>query len=42
MAPNLEDPRRFVTAMETAFPEISTRVLKVMEPYIWRDNDEKR
>jgi L-ascorbate 6-phosphate lactonase len=42
MAPNLEDPRRFVTAMAAAFPEISTRVLKVMEPYIWRDNDEKR
>lgn len=36
MAPNLEEPGRFVAAMSAAFPEISTRVLKVMEPYIWR------
>ena len=36
MAPNLEDPRRFVTAMAAAYPSISTRVLDVMEPHIWR------
>lgn len=36
MAPNLEDPRRFMLAMAAAFPDISTRVLNVMEPHIWR------
>ena len=42
MAPNLEDPRRFITAMSAALPGIAARVLNVMEPYTWRGPDEKR
>jgi L-ascorbate 6-phosphate lactonase len=42
MAPNLENPARFVRAMAAADPGIPTRVLDMMQPYVWRGDDEQR
>jgi L-ascorbate 6-phosphate lactonase len=35
MAPNLEDPGAYVAALKQAAPEQASKILNVMEPFIW-------